>query len=184
MDLALAPAERRTPPRTVRAPPGSPMIDAVAESRAWQEAGALFVRVLGELVQAPFSVVPERSATRSPVFVADVSLSRSDLELTLSIVVERTSMLRMAKRLTDSEEVEIAESLVLETANVLMGNLRASLAAEELRLALGLPEVGSPARGRRRFDGAPLRAHLSVASAIVELDVWLCATPAGARRGG
>ncbi|MBX3218624.1 MAG: hypothetical protein KF850_41850 [Labilithrix sp.] len=158
------------------------MIEAVAGSRAWRKVGALFVRALGELVQTPFAAVPEPPSSRAPVFVADVSLSRPDVELHLSIVIEPASMSRMAKRLLDSDDVADAESLVLEAANVLMGTFRTSLAAEGLCLVLGLPEVGSADRSRRRLDGAPLRARMAAASLAGELEIWLAVIPADARR--
>lgn len=160
------------------------MIEAVAESRAWQEVGVLFVSALGELVQTPFTAVPVPPAVCAPVFVADVSLSRHDLELQLSIVIEPASMRRMAKRLIDSDDVADAESLVLEAANILMGTLRTGLAAEGLCLALGLPEVGSVARSRLRFAGAPLRTRMAAASVAGELEIWLSAMPVDARRDG
>lgn len=153
------------------------MIDTLAETDAWQRAGALFARVMGQFVQTPFVHMSVGSCASADArsFVASVDLTQRWLSLSLSLVIEPVLMQRFAADLLGSADVDDAESLVLESGNILMGALRTSLAAEGVYLVLGIPAHVSFDRARRTLDGGQLRTHIRLMSARSSLELLLSA---------
>jgi hypothetical protein len=150
------------------------MIDALLGA---DSLSPIFIDALRDLFQLPFAASAPQAAFDEP-FVAEARLTEPahHLELTLSIVVETASMKRLALHLLEDEELEGAQALVLEIANILAGALKTSFTASGLTFTLGLPAVESFARARLHFDDSPRHARVALATEGSSIEVWLRAS--------
>jgi hypothetical protein len=153
------------------------MPGAIVETEAWRGAQALFVKVMSEFLNTSFVATGAHTPHYRQPFVAEVTLTGTEYELSLSVVVEPREMRRLAIAVLESTDRQDAESLILESGNLLMGALRSILATEGHRFVLGLPSGVCFERSVVAFERAPLGMCTTISSPIASIDLWLRASP-------
>ena len=127
-----------------------------------------------DFFQLPFASARTLDNRGDP-FVAEVSLSEpsKQLELGLSVVVETASMKRLGAHLLGDEDIEGAQALVLEVANILMGTLKTAFTAHGFTFTGGIPTTESFGASRSTFDRAIVRSRMAIAASDSDVELWL-----------
>ncbi len=169
-DVALASAP------TIEASPASRAapLDALQVTPTWRDVESVLTKAMSDFFQLPFSAV-EIVDDKGDAFVAEVSLAETSrqLELGLSVVVETESMKRLGAHLLGDEDLEGAEALVLEVANIMMGTLKTAFSAHGFMFTGGLPTSEKLADSRLTLNRAAVRMRMAIAAGDSEVELWL-----------
>jgi CheY-like chemotaxis protein len=153
---------------------GATPLDALLGTETWRDAEHLLTRAMAEFFQLPFAAVRTREKHHDP-FVAEISLSEptQQLELGLTVVVETEAMKRLGATLLGDEDLEGAQALILEVANILMGTLKTAFTAHAFTFTGGIPVTEQFAQSRATFDRSIVRSRMAIGAADDEVELWL-----------
>lgn len=159
---------------SVTAAAGATPLDALLGTETWQNVEHLLCQAMTEFFQLPFASTRTRDKMRDP-FVAEVSLSEPahQLELGLSVVVETDAMKRLGAHLLGDEDLEGAQALVLEVANILMGTLKTAFTTHAFTFTGGIPSTEVFAQARATFDKSMVRSRMAIATGDNDVELWL-----------
>jgi CheY-like chemotaxis protein len=176
IDIAAAQRALAKAAEAVAATPasGATPLDALLGTDSWRNVEALLVKAMTDFFQLPF-VSTRAHDGRSEPFVAEVSLSdpAKQLELALSVVVDTPSMKRLGAHLLGDEDLEGAQALVLEVANILMGTLKTAFVSHGFTFTGGIPTTENFGRCRSTLDRALIRSRMAIAAGDSEVELWL-----------
>lgn len=160
--VAATPAEGATP------------LDALLGTETWRDVESLLTKAMTDFFQLPFGSTRTQEKKGEP-YVAEVSLSEpaQQLELGLSVVIDTTSMTRLGNHLLGDEDLEGAQALVLEVANILMGTLKTAFTGHGFTFTGGIPTSEPFGQSRATFDRAQVRSRMAIAAADSDLELWL-----------
>ena len=138
---AAAPAAGETP------------LDALLGTETWRDLESHLSKAMTDFFQLPFASSKTREDRAEP-FVAEVALSdpSKQLELGLSVVIDTDSMKKLGAALLGDEDLEGAQALVLEVANILMGTLKTAFTAHGFTFTGGIPTTETFGVSRSAFD--------------------------------
>lgn len=161
-EIAASPAAGATP------------LDALLGTDTWRDMESHLAKAMTEFFQLPFASAGARDNRVEP-FVAEVSLSdpAKQLELGLSVVVDTESMKKLGAALLGDEDLEGAQALVLEVANILMGTLKTTFTAHGFTFTGGIPSQEAFAVSRAAFDKASVRSRMAIAANDNDVELWL-----------
>lgn len=153
---------------------GATPLDALLGTDTWHNVESLLSKALADFFQLPFAVTRTIEDWKKP-YVAEVSLSEpsKQLELGLSVVVDTDAMIRLGAHLLGDEDLEGAQALVLEVANILMGTLKTAFTANGFTFTGGIPSAESFAQSRATFDRAQVRSRMAVGAGSNDVELWL-----------
>ena len=149
-------------------------LDALLGSEPWRDVEALLVKSMSDFFQISFDSV-RSSSTQADRFVAEVSLLEPtrQIEATLSVVVDNPSMGKLAAHLLGDEEMEGAQALVLEVANILMGALKTAFVPLGFTFTGGIPSAVPFAQARMGFEKSQVRSRSVIGAEGSEVELWL-----------
>jgi DNA-binding response OmpR family regulator len=153
---------------------GATPLDALLGTETWRDVEAHLTKAMTDFFQLPFASIRAQDR-RGDLFVAEVALSEpsQQLELGLSVVVDTTSMKRLGNHLLGEEDLESAQALVLEVANILMGTLKTGFTVHGFSFTGGIPTTESFVQSRATFDRAQIRSRMAIAAGESEVELWL-----------
>jgi DNA-binding response OmpR family regulator len=153
---------------------GATPLDALLGTETWRDAESLLTTAMAEFFQLPFAAVAPQDDP-ADAFVAEISLSEptQQLELGLSVVIATDAMKQLGAHLLGDEDLEGAQALVLEVANILMGTLKTAFTAHALTFTGGIPTTETYVATRTLFDQATLRRRMAIGADGSALELWL-----------
>jgi CheY-like chemotaxis protein len=153
---------------------GATPLDALLGTETWRNAEALLTAAMTDFFQLPFGRTVTEDDPSDP-FVAAISLSEpaKQLELDLSVVIATEAMKQLGTHLLGDDDLEGAQALVLEVANILMGTLKTAFTAHELTFTGGVPTTEGHTETRARFDQSAVRMRIAMGAADSTLELWL-----------
>lgn len=175
IDVSAAQRALAQAAKQVEAPAvGDTPLEAMAAANTWVEVESVLANSLTEFFQLPFVSAPTFDDMQAP-FVAEVTLTEptKQVELALSVVVDKPTMLRLALHLMGDEELEGAQALILEVGNVLMGVVKTGFIANGFTFTSGLPASVDFHACRDAFHDSPTRSRMAVANGESGVELWL-----------
>jgi DNA-binding response OmpR family regulator len=153
---------------------GATPLDALLGTSTWRDVDQLLTTAMTDFFQLPFAPIRTGAKPREP-FVAEISLSEpsKQLELALSIVIETHDMKRLGVHLLGDEDVEGAQALVLEVANILMGTLKTAFTSHGFTFTGGIPTSETFEQSRATFDRSMVRSRMALGASDSALELWL-----------
>lgn len=160
--IEAAPASRESP------------LEALSRTPTWRDAEAVLTKALTDFFQLPFAPVPVVD-DKGDAFVAEVLLAAPlrELEISLSVVVETASMKRLGAHLLGDEDLEGAEALVLEVANIMMGTMKTAFSAHDFAFTGTLPTREKLAASRLMLNRSRVRKRFAISADGSEIELWL-----------
>lgn len=150
-------------------------LDALVSLLAWEKLSGVLRESLSGFVGtdlAPTATHNPSAAIVGEVFMTDAA---HQLELGVAVVVGGTAMKALTMQMLGEDgDAETGCAVVLESANVLMGSVKAALAGSEYDFAAGLPRSPTFADARAAYDAQPVRQRFAFHSGELEVDVWVC----------
>lgn len=148
--------------------------EAVLDAAPWND-------LRGALEEGLGTFLGEKVTTTAPTepsaaIVGEVSLVETarHVELGLAVVSSGASTRALCEHLLgEPGDVESACTLVLETANILMGSLKSYLGNHGYDFTSGLPSSPSLADTRASHDHQTLRQRFAFVVGNITLDIWL-----------
>ena len=153
---------------------GATPLDALLGTETWRDVEPLLTQAMTEFFQLPFAAVRTRDKPSDP-FIAEVSLSETaqQLELGLSVIVETDAMKRLGMHLLGEDDLESAQALILEVANILMGTLKTAFTKHAFTFTGGIPTTETFAQSRATFDRSMVRLRMAFGAAGSDIELWL-----------
>ena len=153
---------------------GATPLDALLGTQTWRDVDQLLTAAMTEFFQLPFGPLRTRDKPTDP-FVAEISLSEpsKQLELGLSVVIDTNAMKRLGAHLLGDEDLESAQALILEVANILMGTMKTAFTSHGFTFTGGIPTTETFAQARSTFDRSMVRSRMAIGSAESELEMWI-----------
>lgn len=154
--------------------PGATPLDALLGTDTWRDVDQLLIKAMADFFQLPFAPGRRREKLREP-FVAEISLSETSkqLELCLSVVFDADAMKKLGAHLLGDEDMDGAQALVLEVANILMGTLKTAFTSHGFTFTGGIPTSETFAEARSTFDRSMVRSRMAIGAGDSELELWL-----------
>ena len=153
---------------------GATPLDALLGTATWLGVEHLLTAAMTDFFQLPFGPVAAQEPSNEP-FVAEIALSEpsKQLELGLSVVVETDATKQLGVHLLGDDDLEGAQALVLEVANILMGTLKTAFTAHEMTFTGGIPSTEPFAQLRGTFEAAANRHRMAIGTSGTNLELWL-----------
>ena len=89
------------------------------------------------------------------------------------MVIDTDVMKRLGAHILGDEDLENAQALVLEVANILMGTLKTAFTSHGFTFTGGIPTNEAFSQARSTFDRAMVRSRMAIGASDSELELWL-----------
>ncbi|MBS2020706.1 MAG: response regulator [Deltaproteobacteria bacterium] len=154
---------------------GGSAMDAVLATESWASIDKLLAKSISDFFQLDFACTSVGSPG-DDAYVAQISLNEPtrQLEIDLSVVTDLASMKAFAMHLLGADDdLEGAQALVLEVANILMGAMKTAFVTHGFNFVGGIPAQTSYQLCRAGFDASQVRTRLAVAHGDSKAEFWV-----------
>jgi CheY-like chemotaxis protein len=171
--IGLPALPRTGAPGIVSLTPASPVASLVWTD-AWDELDARLASTFREFFTRPVTILAHEPS--DPVGGAvEIRMAEpaSEVEVTITMFVDGASCESLAKVLLGDADAEAQEALLLETANIAMGSLKAAFAHHDLSFTGGIPYPTTVSDATRASASCTHQRRMSFEAGDATLDVWV-----------
>ncbi len=175
--LARRPASERliTEAGPVAAKPAGSALELVTRASSWQGSRDLLRDAAAAFLTVPARVGPAPTSDGALAAGCQIVMGNAadSVELRLALGADTKSIKQLAMHLFGEEGEDMGNELLSELSNILMGTLKTSFSAEEIKFAAGLPESVPAARVLQPATSYGLQASFELQLADARIVIYL-----------